>query len=29
MGLLDALRGDPGDDHVGLFVDGPNVLREE
>jgi len=29
MGLLDALRGDPRDDSVGLFVDGPNVLREE
>jgi len=29
MELLDALRGDPVDGRVGLFVDGPNVLREE
>jgi len=28
MGLLDALT-ESGDDRVGLFVDGPNVLREE
>ncbi|MEF8783253.1 MAG: NYN domain-containing protein [Haloarculaceae archaeon] len=29
MGLLDALRGGAGTGRVGLFVDGPNVLREE
>jgi uncharacterized protein (TIGR00288 family) len=29
MGLLDALRGGAGASRVGLFVDGPNVLREE
>ena len=32
MGLLDALTGagaGDGEDRVGLFVDGPNVLREE
>jgi uncharacterized protein (TIGR00288 family) len=30
MGLLDAFRGGNGRvDRVGLFVDGPNVLREE
>ena len=28
MGLLDALRG-AGTSRVGLYVDGPNVLREE
>jgi uncharacterized protein (TIGR00288 family) len=29
MGRLDALLGDAGERRVALFVDGPNVLREE
>ncbi|MFT4921284.1 MAG: hypothetical protein ACI8XM_000481 [Haloarculaceae archaeon] len=29
MGLLDRLRGTAGGRRVGLYVDGPNVLRDE